>query len=321
MPFGKGGVVLLRVFMFIRGKNQTGKGFLSMSILLDSGTRVLVQGITGKIGRAQTRWMLEYGTKVVGGVTPGKGGSKVEGLPVFDSVAEAVEETGADSSVFFVPAPFVMDAFYETVDAGVKFILVVPEHVPVHDVMKMRAYAREKGVFALGPTTPGILVPGKGKIGIMPSSLFSPGRVGVISRSGTLSYEFAGILSEKGVGQSTVIGMGADPVVLTNLPDILRLFQKDAGTDAVIIVGEVGGEQEEKAAEYISTDMSKPVAAYIAGRFSPPGKRMGHAGAIVRGSAGTVQGKVEALKTAGVTILESPVQSNQWAVDRGLASL
>jgi succinyl-CoA synthetase alpha subunit len=284
-----------------------------MSILMDDSTRVIVQGITGRIGSIQTRWMLAYGTNVVGGVTPGKGGSSVEGVPVFDSVEEAVKDTGANASVFFVPAAFVLDAFLETVDAGVKLIVVVPEHIPVHDVMKMRAYAIEKGVFALGPTTPGILVPGKGKIGIMPGSLFAPGHVGIISRSGTLSYEFAGILSEGEVGQSTVVGMGADPVVLTNLADILRLFEEDQETDAVIIVGEVGGEQEEKAAEFIKGKMTKPVAAYIAGRHSPQGKRMGHAGAIVRGSAGTVAGKKEALRAAGVEVLESPIHVAQWA--------
>jgi succinyl-CoA synthetase alpha subunit len=284
-----------------------------MSILMDNSTRVIVQGITGRIGGVQTRWMLAYGTKVVGGVTPGKGGSTVEGVPVFDSVEEAIKGTGANASVFFVPAAFVLDAFLETVDAGVKLIVVVPEHIPVHDVMKMRAYAIEKGVFALGPTTPGILVPGKGKMGIMPGSLFAPGRVGIISRSGTLSYEFAGILSEAGVGQSTVVGMGADPVVLTNLSDILRLFEEDRDTDGVIIVGEVGGEQEEKAADFIKEKMTKPVAAYIAGRHSPQGKRMGHAGAIVRGSAGTVAGKKEALRAAGAEVLESPMHVAQWA--------
>ena len=211
-----------------------------MSIFMNDHTRVIVQGITGKIGSVQTRWMLEYGTAVVGGVTPGKGGKTVEGLPVFDSVEEAVKETGANASVFFVPAAFVLDAFYETVDAGVELIVIVPEHVPVHDVMKMRAYLEGKSVVALGPTTPGILVPGKGKMGIMPASLFAPGRAGIISRSGTLSYEFAGILSEKNVGQSTVVGMGADPVVLTNLSDILRRFEKDDDTGGVIIVGRSG---------------------------------------------------------------------------------
>jgi succinyl-CoA synthetase alpha subunit len=289
-----------------------------MSILMNNSTRVIVQGITGRIGSAQTHWMLEYGTKVVGGVTPGKGGSIVEGLPVFDSVEEAVKKTGANASVFFVPAAFVLDAFLETIDAGIKLIVIVPEHIPVKDVITMRNYAIEKGIFALGPTTPGILVPGKGKMGIMPASLFAPGRVGIISRSGTLSYEFAGILSESHVGQSTVVGMGADPVVLRNLADILELFQEDEGTDGVIVVGEVGGEQEEKAAGFISRRMTKPVAAYIAGRYSPQGKRMGHAGAIVRGSSGTVDGKHEALRAAGAEVLESPVHVADWAKKHNL---
>ena len=284
-----------------------------MSILIDDSTRVIVQGITGRIGSAQTCWMLAYGTKVVGGVTPGKGGATVEGVPVFDSVSEAVRQTGANASVFFVPAAGVLDAFLETIDAGIKLIVVVPEHIPVKDVVKMRTYALEKGVFALGPTTPGILAPGKGKMGIMPASLFAPGRVGIISRSGTLSYEFAGILSENNVGQSTVVGMGADPVVLRNLADILELFEADKDTDAVIVVGEVGGEQEEKAAGFISRKMTKPVAAYIAGRYSPQGKRMGHAGAIVRGASGTVDGKHKALREAGVEVLESPIDVAKWA--------
>jgi succinyl-CoA synthetase alpha subunit len=284
-----------------------------MSILMNDSTRVIVQGITGRIGSAQTHWMLDYGTKVVGGVTPGKGGSTVEGVPVFDSVKEAVSQTGANASVFFVPAAFVLDAFLETIDAGIKLIVVIPEHIPVKDVVKMRNYAIEKGVFALGPTTPGILVPGNGKMGIMPASLFAPGRVGIISRSGTLSYEFAGILSENHVGQSTVVGMGADPVVLRNLADILELFEEDEGTDAVIVVGEVGGEQEEKAAGFIARRMTKPVSAYIAGRHSPQGKRMGHAGAIVRGIAGTVAGKHEALRAAGAEVLESPIHVAAWA--------
>ncbi|MDB9822282.1 succinate--CoA ligase subunit alpha [Deltaproteobacteria bacterium] len=290
-----------------------------MSILINDSTRVIVQGITGRIGSMQTHWMLEYGTKIVGGVTPGKGGNNVEGLPVFNSVHEAVKETGANASVFFVPAAFVLDAFMETIDAGINLIVIVPEHIPVRDVMKMRSYALEKGVFALGPTTPGILVPGKGKMGIMPASMFAPGRVGVISRSGTLSYEFAGILSETKVGQSTVVGMGADPVVLRNLADILELFEEDDGTDAVIVVGEVGGEQEEKAAGFIARRMTKPVAVYIAGRYSPQGKRMGHAGAIVRGASGTVEGKQKELKAAGATILETPIHLAEWAVKNNLS--
>lgn len=284
-----------------------------MSILLNESTRVIVQGITGRIGSMQTHWMLAYGTNVVGGVTPGKGGSTIEGVPVFDTVEEAVKNTGANASVFFVPAAFVLDAFLETVDAGVKLCVVVPEHIPVHDVMKMKAYAVENDVFAIGPTTPGILVPGKGKMGIMPGSLFSPGRVGIISRSGTLSYEFAGILSKAHVGQSTVVGMGADPVVLTNLVDILLLFEEDQDTDAVIILGELGGEQEEKAAGFIKERMTKPVAAYIAGRYSPQGKCMGHAGAIVRGVAGTVIGKQEALRASGAEIIETPFRITEWA--------
>lgn len=287
-------------------------------MLLDENTKVLVQGITGRIGSIQTKYMLEYHTKVVAGVTPGRGGSEVHGVPVFDTVKEAVEKTGANASVFFVPAPMVLDAFYETLDAGIKLIVVVPEHVPVHDVIKMRACAQRHRAIALGPTTPGLLVPNKGKMGIMPASLFRPGRVGIVSRSGTLSYEFAGILSDHGAGQSTVIGMGADPVVLTNLVDILRLFQEDPETEGIIIVGEVGGEQEEMAASYIKEHITKPVSAYIAGRLSPEGKRMGHAGALIRGEKGSWEGKVAALKEAGVDVLMSPIEAGKWVVSKGL---
>ena len=287
-----------------------------MSILLTKKTRVLVQGITGKIGSVQTRWMKEYGTNIVAGVTPGKGGGEIEGVPVFDSVEEAVRDTGAEASVFFVPAAGVLDAFFENVDAGIGLIVVVPEHVPVHDVMKMRAYARQKRVLGLGPTTPGILTPGEAKMGIMPGSLFVPGRIGIISRSGTLAYEMAGILSSAGYGQSTVVGLGADPVVLTGIIDILKLFENDPETDAVVIVGEVGGTQEERAAEFISRNMKKPVAAYIAGRFAPEGKRMGHAGAIIRGSSGTYSGKCAALTASGVIVLETPVNVVEWAKEK-----
>jgi succinyl-CoA synthetase alpha subunit len=283
-----------------------------MSILLDKHTRVLVQGITGRGGTVQTGWMIEYGTNIVAGVTPGKGGSTVEGVPVFDSVQEAVEQTGAEASVFFVPPPFVMDAFFETIAAGIKLIVVVPEHVPVHDVMAMRRQAELNGVIALGPTTPGILTPGEAKVGIMPAGLFTPGRVGVISRSGTLAHETGAILSEENIGQSTVVGLGADPVVLTNLEKLLSLFEEDGATDAVVILGEVGGVQEERAEQFISRDMSKPVAAYIAGRFAPEGKRMGHAGAITRGSTGTVKSKHDALRAAGVEILETPIEMVDW---------
>ncbi len=287
-----------------------------MSILLNKNTRVLVQGITGKIGSVQTHWMLEYGTKIVAGVTPGKGGGTVEGVPVFDSVLEAVEQTGAEASVFFVPAPFVLDAFVETVDAGINLIVVVPEHIPVHDAMMMKAYAQRhanRDLFALGPTTAGILTPGEAKMGIMPASLFKPGRIGIVSRSGTLSYEMAGILSSAGYGQSTVVGKGADPVALTTLSMILEQFENDPATDGVVIVGEVGGIQEEEAAKFISEIMKKPVAAYIAGRFAPEGKRMGHAGAIVRGSQGTFASKLQALREANATILNSPINVIDWA--------
>ncbi len=287
-----------------------------MSILLNKRTRVLVQGITGRIGRVQTHWMLAYGTGIVAGVTPGKGGTSVEGVPVFDSVLEAVEKTGAEASVFFVPAPFVLDAFVETVDAGINLIVVVPEHIPVHDAMKMKAYVRRhanRGLLALGPTTAGILTPGEAKMGIMPASLFNPGRIGIISRSGTLSYEMAGILSSAGYGQSTVVGQGADPVALTSFSALLQLFDRDAATDGVVIVGEVGGIQEEEAAQFIAAGMHKPVAAYIAGKFAPEGKRMGHAGAIIRGSQGTFESKIQALRTANATILNSPIEVIDWA--------
>jgi len=287
-----------------------------MTILLDKRTRVLVQGITGRIGSIQTHWMLAYGTNVVAGVTPGKGGATVEGIPVFDSVLEAVEKTGAEASVFFVPAPYVLDAFIETVDAGINLIVVVPEHIPVHDVMEMKAYAQRhesRGLFALGPTTAGILTPGEAKMGIMPASLFNPGQIGIISRSGTLSYEMAGILSSAGFGQSTVVGKGADPVDLTTLEVILKKFNHDPGTDGVVIVGEVGGVQEETAAKYILENVKKPVAAYIAGRFAPEGKRMGHAGAIIREGQGTFESKQKALRNANVTILNSPIDVIDWA--------
>ena len=284
-----------------------------MSILLDKHTRVLVQGITGRTGTVQTRWMMEYGTTIVAGVTPGKGGSTVHGVPVFDTVKEAVRETGAEASVFFVPSPFVKDAFFETVAAGIGLIVVVAEYVPVHDVMAMCEHARLNAVFALGPTTPGILTPGEAKMGIMPASLFSPGQIGIISRSGSLAYEVAGILTEAGIGQSTVVGMGADLVVFSNMPEILELFERDQGTGAVVIVGEVGSVQEENAAKFIEKSMSKPVAAYIAGRLAPEGKRMGHSGAIIRGSTGTVGSKWKALSDAGVEMLETPLAVVDWA--------
>ena len=279
-----------------------------MSILLNRETRVLVQGITGRIGRAQTKWMLEYGTKIVCGVTPGKEGEEVEGLPVYNTVAKAVAGHGAEVSVFFVPAPMVKNAAIETIEAGIKLIVVVTEHTPVHDVMELRAYAREREVRIVGPTSPGIITPGQAKIGIMPGNMFNPGRIGVISRSGTLSYEVCVDLMMAGLGQSTMVGIGADPVVFTTLPELLELFEKDPDTDLVVILGEVGGTQEENAARFIDRWMTKPVVAYIAGHNAPEGKRMGHAGAIIQGGLGTPQSKMAALEKVGAGVARSPLE-------------
>lgn len=291
-----------------------------MSILLNRDTRVLVQGITGKIGRAQTKWMLEYGTRIVAGVTPGKGGETVEGVPVFDSVLEAARETRAEASVFFVPARGVKDTVFETLEAGIKLVVVVTEHVPVHDTMEMKTAATRAGATLLGPTTPGILTVGEAKMGIIPGNLFpkTAGRAGVISRSGTLAYEVGGILAKAGLAPSTVVGMGADPVVLTDLADLLRLFASDPLTDFVTIVGEVGGIQEELAADYIARGFKKPVIAYVAGRHTPEGKRMGHAGAIVQRGMGSVESKLTALEKAGALIANTPAEIGTLA--RSLAN-
>ena len=278
-----------------------------MSILLDRNTKVLVQGMTGKVGRAQTKYMLDYGTNIVAGVTPGRGGETVDGIPVFNTASEAVKASGAEASVFFVPPPGVKEAVFQTVDAGIGLIVVVTEHVPVHDVMEIREYVYGRPVEIVGPTSPGVITPGEAKIGILPGNMFSKGRIGVISRSGTLSYEVCINLAKGGFGQSTVVGIGADPVVFSNMPELLRLFEKDPGTDLVVIVGEVGGIQEEKAAEYIDRWMTKPVVAYIAGINAPSEKRMGHAGAIIQGDGkGTPQSKMAALREVGVDVAEFP---------------
>jgi len=279
-----------------------------VSILLKRETKVLVQGITGRVGRAQTKWMLEYGTNIVAGVTPGKGGEEVEGVPVYNSVAEAVVARRADASVFFVPPAAVKDAARETIEAGIRLIVVITEHMPVHDVMELRAYAMNQGVRLLGPTSPGIITPGQAKMGIMPGNMFRPGRIGVISRSGTLCYEICADLAEAGLGQSTAVGMGADPVVFTSMPELMALFDQDPDTELVVIVGEVGGTQEENAARFIARQMTKPVVAYIAGRDAPEGKRMGHAGAIIQGSMGTPQSKSAALRQVGVDVAEYPLE-------------
>lgn len=280
-----------------------------MSILLNRDTRVIVQGMTGKTGRVQTKWMLDYGTNIVAGVTPGKGGMEVEGRPVYDTVQEAVREQGAEASVFFVPPAGVKEAALQTIDAGIKLLVIVTEHVPVHDAMEIREYALGKDIQIVGPTSPGIITVGEAKMGIMPGNMFTPGRVGVISRSGTLSYEISVNLSTGGFGQSTVVGIGADPVVFSNLPNLLRLFERDPDTDCIVIVGEVGGIQEEKAAEFIDRWITKPVIAYIAGLNAPEEKRMGHAGAIIRGDGkGTPQSKIVSLTEAGVDIARYPAE-------------
>ena len=278
-----------------------------MSILLNRETKALIQGITGRVGQSQTRWMLEYGTNIVAGVTPGKGGWSVEGIPVYDTVAEAVAEQGAEASVFFVPPKGVKEAAIQTIDAGIKLIVVITEHVPVHDVMEICEYATDSNVQLVGPTSPGIITPGEAKLGIMPGNMFKPGRIGLISRSGTLTYEISVNLANAGFGQSTAVGIGADPVVFTNAPELLRLFEEDPDTDLVVLVGEVGGAQEEEAAEYIKKSMTKPVVAYIAGLNAPQEKRMGHAGAIIQGDGrGTAQSKISALQEAGVEIAQFP---------------
>jgi succinyl-CoA synthetase alpha subunit len=278
-----------------------------MSILLNRETRVIVQGITGRAGRVQTKWMLEYGTKIAAGVTPGKGGEVVEGVPVYDTIAEAMAKQSADGSVFFVPPSGVKEAALQNIDAGIKLIVVVTEYIPLHDVMEIREYANNREVQIIGPTSPGIITVGEAKMGIMPGNMFTPGRIGVISRSGTLSYEISINLATAGLGQSTVVGIGADPVVFTSMSELLALFEKDPGTDLVVIVGEVGGVQEEKAAEFIDRWMTKPVVAYIAGLNAPEGKRMGHAGAIIHGDGrGTPQSKIAALREVGVDVAKYP---------------
>ena len=273
-----------------------------MSILIDKNSKVLVQAITGNIGTTQTRYMLKEGTNIVAGVTPGKGGLKVEGVPVFDTVAEAVNNFPIDVSLLFVPARGAKDSVLEAIDAGIKTVVLITEHVPVHDVMEMKAYALQKNAILIGPTTPGIITPGECKIGILPANMFCQGQVGIISRSGTLAYEVAANLCAIGIGQSTVVGMGADRVAGTNLVDILKLFNQDKDTKVVVIVGEVGGTQEEDAAEFIKKEMSKPVVAYIAGISVPPGKRMGHAGAIIEGGKGSAKSKIESLLAANVKV-------------------
>jgi succinyl-CoA synthetase alpha subunit len=277
-----------------------------MSILIDEQTRVIVQGITGRDGSFHTASMLEYGTKVVGGVTPGKGGRSVSGLPVFDSVKEAVDKTGANCSVIFVPPKFATAALYEAANAGLKNLICITEGVPILQMVESYQYLRNKGIRLIGPNCPGLISPGKSKIGIMPGRIHRPGHVGVISRSGTLTYEVVYNLTESDLGQSTCVGIGGDPVVGTGYVELLSLFENDTATSAVVLIGEIGGEDEECAAEYIKSSMTKPVVAFISGRTAPPGKRMGHAGAIISGGKGTAEAKVKAFEAAGVPVADKP---------------
>jgi succinyl-CoA synthetase alpha subunit len=277
-----------------------------VTVLVDRDTRVVVQGITGHQGTTHTRQMKEFGTQVVAGVTPGKAGTEVEGVPVFDSVRDAVERTGANTSCIFVPAPWAKDALLEAVDAGIRLSTVVTEHIPFHDMLLMYHYAKAKGARIIGPNCPGIAAPGVAKVGIIPNVVFRPGRVGVISRSGTLTYEIVNGIKEHGLGQSTCIGLGGDPVVGTSFVDALPFFEADPDTDVLVIVGEIGGTAEEDGAEYIKHHFSKPVVAYIAGRSAPPGKRMGHAGAIITRGKGTAETKVAALEAAGARVARFP---------------
>jgi succinyl-CoA synthetase alpha subunit len=277
-----------------------------MSILINKDTRVICQGITGNAGTFHTKGCLEYGSQVVGGVTPGKGGQSVEGVPVFDTVAEAVEKTGADASMIFVPAAFTADAILEALDSGIKTIVAITEGVPTLDMVPVYDLVRRSDSVLIGPNCPGVITPEQCKIGIMPGYIHKQGPVGVMSRSGTLTYEAVWQLTNLGLGQSTCVGLGGDPIVGTSFIDLLKMFEDDPGTEALLMMGEIGGTAEEEAAAFVAEHVSKPVAAFIAGRTAPPGKRMGHAGAIISGGKGTATEKIEALQAAGIEVAESP---------------
>jgi succinyl-CoA synthetase alpha subunit len=279
-----------------------------MSIFVDKNTRLLVQGITGREGAFHTRQMIDYGTKVVGGVRAGKGGEWIHGVPVFDTVSQAVEATGANVSIVYVPARFAPDAMYEAADAGIPLIVCLTEGIPVLDMIDVRAYLDRKKARLIGPNCPGLITPGEAKVGIIPGSIVKTGHVGLVSRSGTLTYEVVFALSERGIGQSTCVGIGGDPINGTSFIDVLEQFENDPQTEQVIMIGEIGGNSEQLAAAYISQHMSKPVTGFIAGRTAPPGRRMGHAGAIVEGESGTAEAKVSALEAAGVRVAEHPDQ-------------
>jgi len=289
-----------------------------MSILVNKDTRVICQGITGRSGAFHTRGCLEYGTKMVGGVTPGKGGETAEGLPVYDTVSEAVEQTGANATMIFVPAPFTADAILEAVDAGIEVIVAITEGVPVLDMVNVYETVRERGVTLIGPNCPGLITAEECKIGIMPGYIHQRGKVGVISRSGTLTYEAVWQTSNLKLGQTTCVGLGGDPIVGTSFIDLLKLYEQDDETEAVLMIGEIGGSAEEEAAAFVKANISKPVAAFIAGSTAPPGKRMGHAGAIISGGKGTAGEKIAALEDAGIEVARSPGDMGE-AVQRAMS--
>ncbi len=279
-----------------------------MSILVGNDTRLLVQGITGREGSFHTTQMVEYGTNVVAGVTPGKKGEEVAGVPVFDTVAQAVAETGANTSIIYVPARFAPDAIYEAVDSGIELVICITEGVPVNDMVPVYHHVKASGARLIGPNCPGLITPGEAKVGIMPGFIHKPGNVGLVSRSGTLTYEVVDALTKAGLGQSSAVGIGGDPIIGTSFVDVLELFQNDPGTEAIVMIGEIGGTDEEAAADFIKAHVTKPVAGFIAGQTAPPGKRMGHAGAIISGGAGTAADKMAALEAAGVRVAQSPSQ-------------
>ena len=280
-----------------------------MAILVDADTRLVVQGLTGSEGRFHGLRNREYGTEVVAGVTPGKGGQDVEGIPVFDTVAAAVEETGANTAMVFVPAPFAADAIYEAIGSGVSLVICITEGVPAHEMLRVHAHLRARDVALIGPNCPGALSPGKANVGIIPGEIFREGAVGLVSRSGTLTYQIGHELTQLGLGNSTIVGIGGDPVVGSSFVDMLARFEADPQTELVVMVGEIGGDEEEKAASFIESHMTKPVVGYIAGFTAPPGKTMGHAGAIISGSAGTAQAKKDALEAKGIRVGTTPTET------------
>jgi succinyl-CoA synthetase alpha subunit len=286
-----------------------------MAIIVDTQTRLVVQGLTGSEGRFHGLRNRAYGTKLVAGVTPGKGGQDVEGVPVFDTVDAAVRETGANTSMVFVPAPFAADAVYEAVDAGVHTVIAITEHVPAHEMLRLKAYIDARRVTMVGPNCPGALSPGKANVGIIPAEIFREGSIGLVSRSGTLTYQIGHELTQMGLGNSTIVGIGGDPVVGSSFIDVLRRFEADAETEFVVLVGEIGGDDEEKAAAFIEAEMTKTVVAYIAGFTAPPGKTMGHAGAIISGSSGTAQAKKEALEAKGIRVGTTPSETAELVAE------